>query len=197
MVPNADALIVLLNAISLCLTIRTTINKNYRLGGARRNEPYYSQIIKVRSARQFPPDGICAAVVKWLVGLHRILCALLQTSLTVFPLPAAFSVSSPLTRAQVFVSYAMVRFHPLRMCSFQLSKSACGSDEASGERWAPFLFFPDPHRMSVRSLSGCLTVQVCSLAARLPVKWPPSIVALFKAMDTIAQSQEVFSVDCR
>lgn len=37
---------------------------------------------------------------------------------------------------------------------------------------------------------------VCSLAARLPVDWPESIRTLFRALDTLAQSQEVFSVDC-
>lgn len=44
----AYGFIVLLNAISLSLTIRTTINKNnYTIGGTRKS-PYYSQIIKVR-----------------------------------------------------------------------------------------------------------------------------------------------------
>lgn len=35
---------------------------------------------------------------------------------------------------------------------------------------------------------------VCALCARLPIRWPESILALFRALETIAQSQEVFSV---
>lgn len=37
---------------------------------------------------------------------------------------------------------------------------------------------------------------VCSLSARLPIRWPDSVLVLFRAMDAISQSQEVFSVDC-
>lgn len=34
------------------------------------------------------------------------------------------------------------------------------------------------------------------MAARLPILWPESIRELFKALDAMASSQEVFSVDC-
>jgi hypothetical protein len=34
------------------------------------------------------------------------------------------------------------------------------------------------------------------MAARLPIKWPESIREMFKALDALASSQEVFSVDC-
>lgn len=131
----AYALIVVVNVVTLCITIRSTINKDNASGGRPlRALPYFSQIIKVREKVSLPPHPSFTG--------------------------------------------------PKRLVYFALGSRAVASDERTTS--------PQCHSLQV----FVNYAMVVSMAARLPVKWPRSIRGLFKALDAVAQSQEVFSLDC-